>query len=60
MNSFPLRDSQLFGTFAAVGVCLGGAAAYAHLRRRPSPGRGRAQAQGLSCVQQGRITMTPP
>ncbi len=37
MNSFPLRDSQLFGSFAVVGVCLGGVAAYALLRRRPSP-----------------------
>jgi hypothetical protein len=37
MNSIALRDSQLFGTFAMLGVCLGGAAAYALLKRKPSP-----------------------
>jgi hypothetical protein len=54
MNSFPLRDSQLFGTFAAVGVCLGGVAAYALLRRRPSPDEEERKRREL-LVQQGRI-----
>jgi hypothetical protein len=54
MNSFPLRDSQLFGTFAAVGVCLGGVAAYALLRRRPSPDEEERKRRDL-LVQQGRI-----
>ena len=37
MNSLAMRDSSFFGTLAAAGVCLGGVAAYALLRRRPSP-----------------------
>jgi hypothetical protein len=54
MNSFPLRDSQLFGTFAAVGVCLGGVAAYALLRRKPSPDEEERKRRD-ALVQQGRI-----
>jgi hypothetical protein len=54
MYSFPLRDSQLFGTFAAVGVCLGGVAAYALLRRRVSPDEEERKRRDL-LVQQGRI-----
>lgn len=54
MNSFPLRDSQLFGTFATLGCCLGGIAAYALLRRRPSPDELERERREL-LVQQGRI-----
>src|SRR6202050_3365679 len=54
MYSFPLRDSQLFGTIAAVGVCLGGVGAYALLRRRPSPDEEERKRRDL-LVQQGRI-----
>src|SRR5271163_2635093 len=54
MYSFSLRDSQLFGTLAAVGVCLGGAAAYALLRRRQSPDELERKRREL-LVQQGRI-----
>lgn len=54
MTSFPLRDSQLFGAFAAVGVCLGGLAAYALLRRKPSPDEEERKRRD-ALVQQGRI-----
>ena len=43
-----------FGLVAAVGVCLGGAAAYALLRRRQSPDELERQRRDL-LVQQGRI-----
>jgi hypothetical protein len=43
-----------FGMVAAVGVCLGGAAAYALLRRRQSPDELERQRRDL-LVQQGRI-----
>src|SRR6202042_23748 len=43
-----------FGTLAAVGVCLGGAGAYALLRRRPSPDELERKRRDL-LVQQGRI-----
>lgn len=54
MNSFPLRDSQLFGSLAVVGLCVGGAAAYALLRKRPSPDELERKRREL-LVQQGRI-----
>ena len=54
MNSFPLRDSQLFGSLAILGLCFGGAAAYALLKREPSPDElERKRREAL--VQQGRI-----
>ena len=43
-----------FGMVAAVGVCLGGAAAYALLRRRQSPDELERERRDL-LVQQGRI-----
>ena len=52
-EQLPLRDSQLFGT-CRVGVCLGGVAAYALLRRRPSPDEQERKRRDL-LVQQGRI-----
>ena len=58
MNSFPLRDSQLFGTFAAVGACLGGVAAYALLRRRPAPMK-RSVSDGICWSSRG-ASSTPP
>ena len=54
MNGLPLRESQIFGTLAAVGVCLGGAAVYGLLRRRESPDELERQRRDL-LVQQGRI-----
>jgi hypothetical protein len=54
MNSIPMRDSQLFGTFAVFGVCFGVAAAYALLRRRESPDELERKRRDL-LVQQGRI-----
>lgn len=54
MNSFALRDSQLFGTFAAVALCVGGAATYGLLRRKPSPDETERKRRDL-LVQQGRI-----
>jgi len=45
MNSLPL--------FGAVGLCLGGAATYAMLRRRPSPDEQERKRRDL-LVQQGR------
>src|ERR1700761_8472758 len=52
--NIPLRDSQLFGTFAAVGLCAGGFAAYALLRRKPSPDEEERKRRD-ALVQQGRI-----
>ena len=54
MYSFPLPNSQLFGTISPVGVCLGGVGAYALLRRRPSPDEEERKRRDL-LVQQGRI-----
>jgi hypothetical protein len=54
MNGLPLRESQIFGTLAAVGVCLGGAAVYGLLRRKESPDELERQRRDL-LVQQGRI-----
>ncbi len=54
MNSLPLRESQVFGTLAAVSICLGGAAAYALLRRKASPDEMERKRRDL-LVQQGRI-----
>jgi hypothetical protein len=54
MNSLAMRDSSFFGSLAAAGVCLGGAAAYALLRRRPSPDELERKRRDL-LVQQGRI-----
>jgi hypothetical protein len=54
MNSLAMRDSSFFGMLAAVGVCLGGAAAYGLLRRRSSPDELERERRDL-LVQQGRI-----
>ncbi len=54
MNSLPLRESQVFGTLAAASICLGGVAAYALLRRKPSPDEIERKRRD-SLVQQGRI-----
>jgi hypothetical protein len=54
MNGLPLRESQIFGTLAAVGVCLGGVAVYGLLRRKESPDELERQRRDL-LVQQGRI-----
>jgi hypothetical protein len=54
MNSIALRDSQLFGTFAMLGVCLGGAAAYALLKRKASPDETERKRRD-QLVLQGRI-----
>ena len=54
MNSFPLRESQLFGSVAVVGIFLGGVAAYALLRKRPSPDELERKRREM-LVQQGRI-----
>src|SRR3984885_6783529 len=54
MNSFPLRESQLIGSLAAVAVCLGGVAVYGLLRRRPSHDEEERKRREL-LVQQGRI-----
>ena len=54
--AIPVRslNEQLWHWLAAVGVCLGGAAAYALLRRRPSPDELERKRRDL-LVQQGRI-----
>jgi hypothetical protein len=36
MNGLSLRDPQLLGAIAAVGLCVGGVVAYLRLRKRPS------------------------
>ena len=54
MNNFPLRESQLFGVLAVAGLCLGGVAAYALLRRRPSPDEQERERREM-LVRQGRI-----
>jgi hypothetical protein len=55
VSQFPPGVSMnSFGMVAAVGVCLGGAAAYALLRRRSSPDELERQRRDL-LVQQGRI-----
>jgi hypothetical protein len=54
MNALPLRGSQVFGTLAFAGLCLGGIAAYALLRRRPSPDEEERERREM-LVQQGRI-----
>jgi hypothetical protein len=54
MNNFPWRESQLIGSMAAVALCLGGVAAYALLRRRPSPDEEERKRRDR-LVQQGRI-----
>src|SRR6201992_3624526 len=54
MNTLPLRDSQLFGSIVVAGLCLGGAATWALLRRRPSPDELERKRREL-LVQQGRI-----
>lgn len=37
MNGFSLREPQVLGTLAAVGLFLGGAALYFRMRKRPDP-----------------------
>ena len=54
MNSFNLRDSQIVGSLAVVGICCAGAAAYALLRKQPSPDELERKRREL-LVQQGRI-----
>ncbi len=54
MNNFPLRESQIFGTLTAAGLCLGGIAAYALLRRRPSPDEQERERRDM-LIRQGRI-----
>jgi Protein of unknown function (DUF3592) len=54
MNNFTLRDPEVFGTLAAAGLCLGGIAAYALLRRRPSPDELERKRREM-LVRQGRI-----
>jgi hypothetical protein len=53
MNDFPLRESQIFSTLTA-GLCLGGIAAYALLRRRPSPDEQERERRAM-LIRQGRI-----
>jgi len=36
MDGLPLRESQVLGTLAAVGVCLGGIVLYLAMRKRPT------------------------
>jgi len=54
MNSIPFRDSQLFGSMTVLGICLGCAAGYALLRKRPSLDELERKRREL-LVQQGRI-----
>jgi hypothetical protein len=54
MDNFPLRESQIFGALAVAGLCLGGIAVYALLRRRPSPDEQERERRDV-LVRQGRI-----
>ena len=54
MNNFPFRESQIVGTLAVAGLCLGAIAAYALLRRRPSPDEQERERRDV-LVRQGRI-----
>jgi hypothetical protein len=54
MNNFPFRESQIVGTLAVAGLCLGAIAAYALLRRRPSPDEQERERRDM-LIRQGRI-----
>lgn len=54
MNSDSLRSLHLFGSIAAAALALGGVAAYALLRRQPSPDEQERQRREM-LVRQGRI-----
>lgn len=54
MNSDSLRSLHLFGSLAAAALALGGVAAYALLRRQPSPDEQERKRREM-LVRQGRI-----
>ena len=54
MHNFTSRDPQMFVTFAVGGICIGGLAAYALLRRRSSPDELEYKRREM-LVRQGRI-----
>lgn len=54
MHNDSLRGLHLLGTLAAAGLCLGGVAVYALLRRRPSPDEQERKRREM-LIRQGRI-----
>jgi hypothetical protein len=54
MNTFTPREPNIFITLAAAGICLGGLAAFALLRRRSSPDE-LERARRDMLIRQGRI-----
>ena len=54
MNGVSLRDPQVIGTLAAAGLCLGGAAIYFALRKKPTAEELERQRRDF-LVQTGRI-----